>query len=163
MLIIRFLRYKLTGSRLYIHGSLTFDSPACLVKDIAIFIKLHDFLLASARKKHTAMLVEILTSMNIPKVEHQTIIGKVFLAAEMAVDDLGLQMLRVMVDATVKLKRPKFVDLECLEKVRLDSLEDTTRRKESTICKESLDHFEDQLMITRLPCLHLYHRDCIVR
>lgn len=56
--------------------------------------------------------------------------------------------------------------IEGLEKLRLDDLEEATIRQASpcVICLEQLDHFDaDQLMmVTRLPCSHLYHRDCII-
>lgn len=50
--------------------------------------------------------------------------------------------------------------IEELEKVKLDSLESaTTHGLSCAICKEGFDQ-EDEA--TRLPCLHIYHRDCIV-
>ncbi|PRQ16906.1 putative aminoacyltransferase, E1 ubiquitin-activating enzyme [Rosa chinensis] len=56
--------------------------------------------------------------------------------------------------------------IEGLEKVRLESLEATVRLTHCVICKEGLDHFDDDVeegLVTRLPCSHLYHGDCIVQ
>ncbi|KAL6203947.1 hypothetical protein ACLB2K_021217 [Fragaria x ananassa] len=56
-----------------------------------------------------------------------------------------------------------------LEEVRLHSLEEaSTENTPCAICTEDLDPFpgeidnDDDEQIIRLPCLHLYHRDCIV-
>ncbi|KAM5572268.1 hypothetical protein ABKV19_012365 [Rosa sericea] len=59
--------------------------------------------------------------------------------------------------------------IDGLERVRFDSLETNIRHMPCAICKERLDHFaveegtDQQLMITRLPCSHLYHVDCIAQ
>lgn len=63
--------------------------------------------------------------------------------------------------------------IEGLDKLRLDCLEEATIRQASrcVICLEDFDHLdahvqeeEDQLVVlTHLPCSHLYHRECVVR
>lgn len=61
--------------------------------------------------------------------------------------------------------------IEGLGQVKLYSLESTVRKTECAICMKGLDQFEEeekegidqQLMITCLPCSHLFHRDCIVK
>ncbi|KAM5571506.1 hypothetical protein ABKV19_011879 [Rosa sericea] len=56
--------------------------------------------------------------------------------------------------------------IESLENLRLDDLEEDTIRQASpcVICLEQLDHFDADLLmvVTRLPCSHLYHRACII-
>ncbi|PRQ17367.1 putative aminoacyltransferase, E1 ubiquitin-activating enzyme [Rosa chinensis] len=59
--------------------------------------------------------------------------------------------------------------IEGLEKVRFDSLETSIRQMPCAICWECLYHFaveqgtDQQLIINRLPCSHLYHGDCIIQ
>ncbi|KAM5548526.1 hypothetical protein ABKV19_000103 [Rosa sericea] len=66
------------------------------------------------------------------------------------------------------------LSIEGLEKVKLYSLEAAVRNTQCAICKDDLDPVgvgeegidpdpdDQQLMITRLPCSHLFHRNCIV-
>ncbi|KAL6177623.1 hypothetical protein ACLB2K_049148 [Fragaria x ananassa] len=67
-------------------GAITFDYPrasSMIVADKKIQIELPDFLESSERQKHSVILAEVLTSMDIPEVEHQTI-NEIFYAVEMA-------------------------------------------------------------------------------
>ncbi|KAK9944848.1 hypothetical protein M0R45_010395 [Rubus argutus] len=130
--------------------------------------------------------------IGVPEVKQPTIINKIFLAVELAdipgvpvtaiIVDATLRILsddQTIVDrvATESLqrRRPMLIPatksfIEGLEKVRLDNMEATIRQTPCVICKEGLDCFHgveegiecDQPMVTRLPCLHLYHADCIV-
>ncbi|KAL6203268.1 hypothetical protein ACLB2K_026970 [Fragaria x ananassa] len=173
MLIIRLFLCKVTGSRPYNNrGAITFDAP-CLEAQDEFGVILPGFLRLSARRMYRKKLAKILNSMHIPRVKHPTIIDKIFLAVEGA-DVPGPPFFCLMTDLTLNLIRPvpKVVNLECLGKVRLDSLEVTTREM-CVVCRDGLHHFEgaettnictdeQQLMITRLPCGHLYHGDCIV-
>ncbi|KAL6181793.1 hypothetical protein ACLB2K_048442 [Fragaria x ananassa] len=133
-LVIRLLLYKMSGSRpSSMPGAITFDflrASSTIVADKKIQIQLPDFLESSERQKHSVILAEVLTSMDIPEVEHQTIINEIFYAVEMA-NVPGPPIYCIICDATLRLTRPmhrpKVVNLECLEKVRLDSLEDSVK------------------------------------
>lgn len=108
--------------------------------------------------------------MDVAEAMQPTIIDQIFLGVE-AADVPGRPMICVLMDNTLRMIKPKIlVDLEWLEKVGLDSFEDTAREEACVICTEPFDHnacvdegiHEQQLMITHLPCEHVYHRDCIV-
>ncbi|PRQ17122.1 putative transcription factor C2H2 family [Rosa chinensis] len=113
-------------------------------------------------------MAEILTELRVPEFEQPPIIDKIFMAVELA-DSPEWPIFCLIKDITLF---HQTINLAYeVEKVRIDSLEDTVRQQQCVICKESLEHFEgvkegidrDQLIIISLSCSHLYHEDCIVQ
>lgn len=138
---------------------------------------------------YTEILAELLSNeIGVLEVKQPTIINQIFWAVELA-DVPGMPVTSIIADATIRYygddqtrvdrvarerQQPMCIipatksSIERLEKVRLENLEATIRSTRCVICNEGLDRFddgveEDQLMITRLPCLYLYHGDCIVQ
>ncbi|CAB4320315.1 unnamed protein product [Prunus armeniaca] len=141
----------------------------------------------------TSLVVDILSSMLVPEHEHPALIENIFrVLVEKYSSDKTNTMLPIVVginDATLRIitigddgqtseevldrvtmestqtYEPKPIPadksiIEQLEKLRLDGLEENTRQMACTICMED---FEGGAEVTRLPCLHLYHGDCIVQ
>ncbi|KAK9944889.1 hypothetical protein M0R45_010433 [Rubus argutus] len=171
MVVIRFMLFRQVGSQ-------SIDAPEDQIAWDEI-----------KRDWHTEILAELLSNeIGVPDVKQPTIINQIFQAVELA-DIPGVPVTSIISDATIpyygddqtrvdrvtrERQQPKCIipatksSIERLEKVRLENLEATIRSTPCVICKEGLDRFddgveEDQLMITRLPCLHIFHGDCIVK
>lgn len=140
----------------------------------------------------TSQVVEILSSMLVPEHEHPALIEDIFrelvekyssnktntmLPIVVAINDGTFHLTtigggqtsdevldRVTMESTQTYEaKPIPADksiIEQLEKLRLDGLEENTKQMACTICMED---FEGGVEVTQLPCLHLYHGDCIVQ
>ncbi|XP_004299175.1 PREDICTED: uncharacterized protein LOC101298420 [Fragaria vesca subsp. vesca] len=164
--VIRIVHFKMTATRWGDDDDYDYND-ICTLADYQVVVEVPEFLLLSRRHRHVAFLVGVLTRMKVPIVEQPSIIDKVFIEVERA-DNPQLAIACFIKDITIF---PRMVNIayrsECFEGVRIDSLEDTDRRKQCVICRESLDHVEDieegidRSQLVRLPCSHLYHGDCL--
>ncbi|PQM33333.1 RING-H2 finger protein ATL54-like [Prunus yedoensis var. nudiflora] len=140
----------------------------------------------------TSLMVDILSSMLVPEHEHPALIKNIFrelvekyssdktntmLPIVVGINDQTLRITtigggqtsdevldRVTMEST-QTHEPKPIPadksiIEQLEKLRLDGLEENTGQMACAICMED---FEGGVEVSRLPCLHLYHGDCIVQ
>lgn len=143
------------------------------VSETRFMAPVSDVRLLSKKHVYAKIMAGYLSSMSVPEYEQAAMIETIFKVIFRAVPGLPINVtivhVAVLLDKVVPAVKPS---LEALEKVRLDSLEDAIiRQTPCAICREALDCFDaaaegidnDELMITRLPCLHLYHGDCIVR
>nr|XP_011465642.1 PREDICTED: E3 ubiquitin-protein ligase RING1-like [Fragaria vesca subsp. vesca] len=101
--------------------------------------------------------------MDVPERAQSPIIEEIFKVVDVAVPKLPVVV--AIVDITdvdsggiFPATKPA---IRSLEKVRLDSLDEATitRTPSCVICLKDLDR---QHMITRLPCSHAYHADCVI-
>ncbi|KAL6195048.1 hypothetical protein ACLB2K_030670 [Fragaria x ananassa] len=106
-------------------------------------------------------------TLRVPEDKHPDFIQKISRVILRAVPGLPFSVRIVRVTRQVAPKA--FTSyIKGLEKVRVDSLEEaSTKNTPCAICTEDLDRFrggidnDDEQTIIRLPCLHLYHVDCI--
>ncbi|KAL6203811.1 hypothetical protein ACLB2K_027510 [Fragaria x ananassa] len=121
-------------------------------------VPVSDFRFPPKRDAYTKIITAYLKSLGVPEHEHAQIIEQVREVLDLA--DRGLPI-TVWIRRVTLQQAPKAIEsyIEGLEKVRVDSLEEANTP--CAICTEDLDYFRDVQMIIRLPCLHLYHRDCI--
>lgn len=141
------------------------------------------------RSRYKRSVAKHLYRMKIPEVMHPFIMEDLFHVIDDAVSDMPIAVL--IHDVTVQLDDTPILDgvitesmeayeaelipatkssIEDLKKARLvDSLEleaVITQTPSCAICLDRLDHLDDDdqqpMRVTRLPCSHSYHEDCIV-
>lgn len=116
--------------------------------------------------------------MCVPEDQHPTIIEKIFEKVDFAVSpEVPLEVsiwdtiLRVpsrdAESESMETFRPNLIpattcSIHSLEKVRYDSLTTRTPPPPCAICMEDFGADDDEQLITRLPCSHYFHGDCVV-
>ncbi|XP_062015378.1 uncharacterized protein LOC133731945 [Rosa rugosa] len=143
---------------------LSFDEPKW-VTERRFIVPVSDFKELSKLGGYRKIVAGYLSSMRVPEDEQEAIIQEIFWAIYHAVP--GFPIIVRILQLTLQVANNAITSyIEGLERVRVDSLEEANRHTTCAICTEDLDHFEgidnDEQMIIRLPCLHLYHGDCIV-
>lgn len=118
------------------------------------------------------VMKEVLSSMGVPEHEHYDILGTIFDAVLASgrevptlvdIADVTLRLSRVDEVAVQPADLPAFVLNEGVERVHRDSLEAHGESSSCVICMEEFATVGTHRMVTRLPCLHLFHGHCIFR
>lgn len=169
MIPIHLLRFERNGTRLSVHSPIKFCGELNLVSERRFMVP--KLLLSSETRSRATDIIEgYLSSMHISEKMHPEIIQDIYDEAQVA--DPALPIDVTMVNVTVwvlgkppsKSKSSSSSVVGGLENVRRDCLESCIRQQPCAICQESLDHIYDaQEGFTRLPCLHIFHRDCLVQ
>uniref|UniRef100_UPI0005CB0C1F uncharacterized protein LOC101302145 n=1 Tax=Fragaria vesca subsp. vesca TaxID=101020 RepID=UPI0005CB0C1F len=120
------------------------------------------------RAAYARIITGYLKTLRVPEDNHAAFIQEIFRVILRAVPGIPISVRIVRFTRQVAPKG--FTSyIKGLEEVRVHSLEEaSTENTPCAICTEDLDPFrgeidnDDDEQIIRLPCLHLYHRDCIV-
>lgn len=115
-------------------------------------------------RSESEWMVNSLSDMGVPEAEHPFCIDQLFDAVEVAVSPdrpilLGIWHVTIINERVPVLIPASESAIEGLEKVRLDS-GIIGRTPSCAICLK--DFAEEEGMVTRMPCSHYYHGDCIV-
>ncbi|KAK9941399.1 hypothetical protein M0R45_018002 [Rubus argutus] len=171
MIPIHLLLFQQNGTRLSVHSPIKLCELNLVSERWFMVPKL--LLLSETRNRGGGVCTDIiegyLSSMNIPEKMHPSIIQDIYDEAQVADPALPIDVTMVNVTVWVLGKPPTksssaSSSIAGLENVRLDCLESCIRQEPCAICEESLDHIYDaQEGFTRLPCLHIFHRDCLVQ
>lgn len=174
-LVIRLILERVSGSLVWSAGEFIVETSTPLAeKEIwADFCRIKQFSSdASIESEYAEMMAESLSSIGVPEAKHAAIIESVFVAVDAAVSsklplDVGLW------DVTYRLQlndgcRPNVTpaaksSIEGLEQVELQHDDDDLRQTCALCLVDFAAQDQDQLVLTRLPCSHLYHLDCIVQ
>ncbi|KAM5575377.1 hypothetical protein ABKV19_014376 [Rosa sericea] len=173
-------------------GPVMYDVPT-VISERKIMIPTSDVKLEPRRCEWPKVMADQLSSMGIPEAEQPRILEETFEVAQVTNPELRINVMMVyltvyrvyncidrVITVSLDADKGKLIPadksfIQCLEKLRLDSLESEAiiRQTPCAICCDSLDHLDagedeavavdHQQMITRLPCQHHYHADCIVR
>ncbi|KAK9944668.1 hypothetical protein M0R45_010228 [Rubus argutus] len=176
-ILISIAKYTRIGTKHSSDSRFIYDEPT-LLDERKFWGHLPRLKLSTHRSKVTQTIVDSLSSMCVPEDLHQTSVEKLFEVVDFAVSpelpidlciwDMTLRIAPGVVNAARE-SRPSLIpattcSIEALEKVRFDSL--TAPPPMCAICLEDFggapDDDDDQ-PITRLPCSHYFHGDCVVR
>ncbi|XP_062017937.1 uncharacterized protein LOC133734323 [Rosa rugosa] len=165
MIPIHIMLFNQPGTRLSIYSPIVYGEPK-LVTERRFMLPLSDVITEIGVYKD--IIEGYLSTMGVRRNMHPNAIGKIHDVIQVA--NPGFPIDVTIYDVTVdvlgksEVVPPTISVFHIVEQVGLDSLEATIRQKPCAICRESLDHVYDaEEGIIRLPCLHLFHADCLIQ
>lgn len=159
---ISIAKYRRTGTKHSSDSRFIYDEPT-LLDEIEFRGHLSRLKLSTHRSKVTGMIVDSLSSMCVPEDLHQTSVEKLFEVVDFVISpELPIDLCIWDMTLRIATSPATTCSIEALEKVRFDSL--TTPPPMCAICLEDFGApDDDDQPITRLPCSHYFHGDCVVR